>query len=111
MRLSPRYLCSDMILFMTYEEFRRQLGKAGLTIKGFAELIKQTPNSITNYSALGEVPPHLAVIAALMGDMAEGGLDFKATLSRIQFEASKPRGGAVKGKFGGSKQMDIGLSS
>ncbi|MBI1889427.1 MAG: XRE family transcriptional regulator [Burkholderiales bacterium] len=88
---------------MTYEEFRRQLGKAGLTIKAFADLIKQTPNSITNYSTQGEVPPHLAIVAALMGDMAEAGLDFRATLSRIEFEASKPRGGAAKGKFGGSK--------
>ncbi len=96
---------------MTYEEFRRQLGKAGLTVKGFAELIKQTPNSITNYAAQREVPPHLAIIAALMGDMAEGGLDFRATLARIQFEASKPRGGAVKGRFGGSKQIDLQLSS
>lgn len=92
---------------MTYDEFRRQLGKAGLNVKGFAEIIKQTPNSITNYAAHGEVPPHLAIIAALMGDMAESGLDFRATLARIQFESSKTRGGAVKGKFGGSKQIAL----
>ncbi|WP_235202196.1 hypothetical protein [Methylobacter tundripaludum] len=91
---------------MTYDEFRRQLGKAGLTVKRFAELIKQTPNSITNYAAQGEVPPHLAIIAALMGDMAESGLDFRTTLSRIQFEASKPRGASVKGRFGGVKQSE-----
>lgn len=88
---------------MTYEEFRRQLGKAGLTVKGFAELIKQTPNSITNYAKQGGVPSHLAIIAALMGDMAERGQDFRATLSRIQFDANKPRGGAIKGRFGGGK--------
>jgi len=91
---------------MTYYEFRRQLGKAGLTVKKFAELIKQTPNSITNYAAQGEVPPHLAIIAALMGDMAESGLDFRTTLSRIQFDASKPRGAPVKGRFGGIKQSE-----
>lgn len=100
-----------MIPAMTYEEFRRQLGKAGLTVKGFAELIKQTPNSITNYAAQGEVPPHLAIIAALMGDMAESGQNFRATLARIEFEASKPRGGATKGRFGGSKQIDLQLPS
>lgn len=98
-----------MIPAMTYEEFRRQLGKAGLTVKGFAEQIKQTPNSITNYARQGEVPPHLAIIAALMGDMAESGQDFRATLSRIQFVASKPRGGATKGRFGGSRQSDLPL--
>lgn len=99
-----------MLRRMTYEEFRRQLGKAGLTVKGFAALIKQTPNSITNHAKQGEVPPHLAVIAALMGDMAEGGLDFRTTLTRIQFDASKPRGGATKGRFGGSKQNVLNLS-
>jgi hypothetical protein len=96
-----------MISAMTYDEFRRQLGKAGLTVKGFAELIKQTPNSITNYATQGAVPPHLAIIAALMGDMAESGLDFRTTLGRIQFDANKPRGGAAKGRFGGSKQNDL----
>lgn len=99
-----------MIRAMTYEEFRRQLGKAGLTVKGFAELIKQTPNSITNYARQGEVPPHLAIIAALMGDMAESGNDFRATLARIEFEAGKPRGGATKGRFGGNKQRILQLS-
>lgn len=90
---------------MTYDEFRRQLGKAGLSAKGFAELIKQNPNSITNYAALGEVPPHMAIIAALMADMADHELDFRASLNRIHFEAAKPRGSAIKGKFGGIKQI------
>lgn len=92
---------------MTYEEFRRQLGKAGLTVKEFALLIKQTPNSITNHAAGGEVPQHLAIIASLMGDMADAGVDFRATLGRIEYEPSKPRGGATKGRFGGSKQPDM----
>lgn len=94
---------------MNYDEFRRQLGKAGLTIKGFAELIKQTPNSITNHAAEGEVPSHLAIIAALMGEMAEAGVDFRTTLGRIEYEPSKPRGGAAKGRFGGTKQIDLNL--
>jgi hypothetical protein len=46
-----------------------------------------------------------------MGDMAESGLDFRATLARIQFDACKPRGKAVKGKFGGSRQIDLNLLS
>nr|WP_116369392.1 XRE family transcriptional regulator [Cupriavidus taiwanensis] len=96
---------------MTYEEFRRQLGKAGLTVKGFAELIKQSPNSITNYATQGEVPPHLAIIAALMGDMAESGMDFRSTLGRISFASSKSRGGSMKGRFGGTKQIDLDLGS
>lgn len=59
----------------------------------------------------GEVPPHLAIMAALMGDMAEFGLDFRATLTRIEFEASKPHGGTTKGRFGGTKQIDLHLPS
>ncbi len=92
-----------MIPAMTYDEFRRQLGKAGLTVKSFAELIKQKPNSITNYAAQGEVPPHLAIIVALMADMADHELDFRSALSRIHFDAAKPRGSAAKGKFGGKQ--------
>ncbi|MFA7242329.1 MAG: hypothetical protein WC091_19630 [Sulfuricellaceae bacterium] len=92
---------------MTYDEFRRQLGKAGLSVKSFAGLIKQNPNSITNYAAQGEIPPHLAIIATLMADMADHELDFRASLSRIHFEAAKPRGSAVKGQFGGSRQGNI----
>lgn len=93
--------CLQIIhLLMTYDEFRRQIGKAGLTVKGFAELIKQTPNSITNYASQGEVPSNLAIISALMGDMAEAGLDFRLTLGKIEFEASKPRGNALRKHFG-----------
>lgn len=100
-----------MMPTMTYDEFRRQVGKAGLTIKSFAELIKQTPNSITNYAAQGEVPPHLAIIVTLMADMADHSLDFRASLSRVHFEAARPRGSAVKGKFGGTKQTEPKLNN
>jgi len=94
---------------MTYEEFKRQLGKSGLSIKTFAELIKQNPVSITNHASKGEVPPHLAIIVTLMGEMAENGLDIRSALSRVQFEASKPRGASVKGTFGGIKQSGLSL--
>lgn len=89
---------------MTYEEFRRQLGKAGLTAKDFAELVKLNSNSITNYAKSGEVPSHLAVIAALLGEMAERKIDFRDVLSRIEIEPNKPRGAGI-GKFGGSKDV------
>ncbi len=98
-----------MIPFMTYDEFKRQLGKAGLSVKSFAEIIKQNPNSITNYKAQGEVPPHLAIIAALMGHMADHELDYRAVLTQVHFEPAKHRGSSVKGKFGGSKQTHTQL--
>lgn len=92
---------------MTYEEFKRQLGKAGLELGEFAELIGMNRNSITNYSKDGKVPSHLAALAALMGEMAEQKIDFRAPLSKIDLERKKPRGAGAKGKFGGSRQSDM----
>lgn len=94
-----------MMMDMTYEEFKRQLGKAGLTAKDFADLVKLNPNSITNYAQAGEVPPHLAIIVALMGEMAENSLDFRPALSKIKIEQTKTRG-SPKGHFGGSKPVN-----
>lgn len=91
---------------MTYDEFKRQLGKAGVTAREFGDLIRLHPNSITNYSRLGEVPSHLAVIVTLMGEMADQGLDFRHAISRIQIAPNKPRGASAKGRFGGTKQVD-----
>lgn len=88
---------------MDYEEFRRQLGKAGLTAKEFAELVKLNRNSITNYAQSGAVPSHLAVIAALLGEMAEHKIDFRDVLSRIEITPNKPRGLGI-GKFGGNQK-------
>ena len=67
---------------MTYTEFKRQLGKAGLTVRAFAALMGQTPNSITNYASKGEVPTHLAIIATLMAEMVDAGIDFRLALRR-----------------------------
>lgn len=95
---------------MTYEEFQRQLGKAGISVKEFAGLLGMNRNSITNCSVRAEIPSHLAVIAALMAEMAEHQLDFKKPLSRIEIAPKKPRGAGEKGKFGGSRQVPLALS-
>ncbi|MGY6162935.1 XRE family transcriptional regulator [Paraburkholderia strydomiana] len=92
---------------MVYEEFRRQLGKAGVTAREFAGLIGLSPNSITNYSKLGEVPSHLAVIVVLMAELADQQLDFRAPLARIGVERKRVRGSAAVGRFGGSKQLNL----
>lgn len=96
---------------MTYEEFRRHLGKAGLTNKEFAEMVKINRNSITNFKKDGVVPDHWAIVAMLMGVMADNALDFKGPLSRIEIDQKKARGGAAKGRFGGSKQSEMFLPS
>ena len=94
---------------MDYEEFQRQLGKAGLSIREFAALIKMRHNSVTNYSKTGEVPSHLAVISALLGEMGERHIDFRQVISRIEIEPKKARGGGIGNKFGGNKVKNFNL--
>lgn len=95
---------------MTYTEFLRQLGKAGLTVKEFATLLGMNRNSITNCAARGEVPVHLAVIASLMAEMAEHRLDFRQVMLRIPVEPKKARGAGQHRRFGGDPQEVLGLS-
>lgn len=96
-----------MIALMTYDEFQRHVGKAGLTIKAFAELMGMNRVSVSNLAKKGEVPTHLAVIAALLGEMADKGIDFREVLSRIDISPKKPRGAGRHGQFGGSKQGNM----
>ena len=93
-----------ILAFVRYLEFKRQLGKAGITSKEFARLVRLSANSITNYAATGDIPSHLAIIAVLMGEMAEAGLNFRSAVENLDISMGKPRGSASKGKFGGSKQ-------
>lgn len=88
---------------MIYDEFKRQLGKAGISGREFSRLVKLNPNSLTNYAKTGKIPAHWAIIAALMGEMAEFGVDYKTVIQRIDIEPNRVRGAASKGKFGGDK--------
>jgi hypothetical protein len=92
---------------MRYDEFLRQLGKAGLTVREFAELLSMNRNSVTNCAQKGEAPAHLGVIAALMAEMAENGLDFRTVVAKLALSPKKPRGGGLKGHFGGSPQTPL----
>lgn len=94
---------------MTYEEFQRQLGKAGITVREFAELLRMNRNSVTNCATRGEVPSHLAVIVILMAQLAEEGLDFRAPLRHVEIEPKRPRGAGSRGRFGGDRQADLPL--
>jgi hypothetical protein len=92
---------------MTYDEFQRHLGKAGLSLCHFAELVKMNRSSLSNYGKKGEVPSHLAVIAALLGEMAEHHIDFHEVLTKIDISPKKPRGAGKCGRFGGDKQNSL----
>jgi transcriptional regulator with XRE-family HTH domain len=66
---------------MPYSEFQRLIGKAGLTIKEFAELLGMNPNSITNYHKVGVIPSHIAII---ISSMKENGIDFYKVFEKVK---------------------------
>ncbi|MBY0239664.1 MAG: XRE family transcriptional regulator [Burkholderiaceae bacterium] len=76
---------------MSYEEFLRQIGKAGLKLHEFATLMDMSHVSISNYRKKGEVPRHLAMIAALLGEMAERGVDYRAVLAKLDLTPKRTR--------------------
>jgi hypothetical protein len=84
---------------MDYDEFKRNLRATGLSIVEFAALM-QMPHrqSITNYSKIGFVPHHFAVIALLMVALTDAGGDVRAALGGIEMTRKKPRGAGFKSK-------------
>lgn len=94
---------------MVYEAFLRDLARAGLSVRAFAELIGMNPNSVSNYARSGEVPDKLAIIAALVAAMCSQGLDFRGVISKVELTAKKPRGGGREGHFGGDRQVPLDL--
>lgn len=85
---------------MTYDEFQRQLGRAGATTREFAEIVRMNRISLSNYAKKGEVPSHLAIIAVLIAEMAEKEMDYRSILGEIEISPKKPRGDRGRGHFG-----------
>lgn len=96
---------------MNYKTFRSHLGRAGLTNKDFAELVKLNSKSITNYRKDDHVPEHWAIVALLMGELAGNELKFRHLIRRMEIEPNKVRGSAAKGRWGGSTQNDLDLNA
>ncbi len=92
---------------MTYIEFVDCVGRARLSIRGFARLVCTHANTFTNYAKDNHVPDHWGIVATLMAEMAKHDVDFKGPLSKVELTPKKTRGGAAKGKFGGTKQPDF----
>ena len=80
---------------MEYSEFRRHLGKAGLSIGEFAALIHVLPNSVSNYSKKRAVPVVYAIAAVLLGDAADRQIPFRHVLSRYGIRPRSASGGKV----------------
>ena len=95
---------------MTYQQFLGELGKAGLSVRAFADLIGMNRNSVSNYADREEMPRHLAIIAVLLGEMNLRGIPYQDAVARAGVTTKKPRGGAKPGRFGGDKQQELELS-
>lgn len=96
---------------MQYTEFLAEIGKAGLSVRGFAELVGMNPNSISNYARTGELPTHLGLIAVLIGGVDDLGGDYRQVMSKVPLAPKKVRGSAQKGRFGGNRQATLELDS
>lgn len=79
---------------MDYQEFRRHLGKAGLTVNEYSALIDVRPNSISNYAKKLDVPRVHAVIAVMLGEAADRSVNFREVLARFALPFH-PRDGNV----------------
>ena len=94
---------------MTYAEFLAELDQAALSVREFAALMQMNPNSVSNYARSGEVPPHLAVIAALLAELHKNSIDHRPVFSRTRIAPKRPRGKAERGRFGGDPQGRLGF--
>jgi len=92
---------------MSYDDFITELGKAGLTVREFANLVGMRANSVSNNAKRGEVPAHLAIIASLLAELHSNGIPFKPIFAHLNLSKKKPRGNASSGKFGGDKQEQL----
>ncbi len=65
-------------------------------MKEFADLIQMTPTALSANRKKNEVPTHLAIIAVLLGELADNQIDFRAALAKISLSPKKPRGISLK---------------
>ncbi|MFA6192992.1 MAG: hypothetical protein WC665_11665 [Sulfurimonas sp.] len=77
---------------MTYNKFKDNIKKAGLSLDEFSSLIKTSHRSISNYSATGKIPKHLAIISTLMHEMAKNDIDFTCLLESLEIDNFQKRG-------------------
>ena len=79
---------------MDYSEFKRHLGKAGLSVNEFSSLIQVRPSSISNYAKKSSVPHTYAVAAVLLGDAVDRGINVRDVLSRYGIQLQLPKIGS-----------------
>jgi hypothetical protein len=66
---------------MGYDEFKQILKEARVPVKTLAAILGIQPTSLTNYSARGEVPRHIAVVATLVRVLASKNIPVEVALA------------------------------
>lgn len=77
---------------MTYDEFVEELGRANLSGREFARLLRLNPNTISNYKKTGTVPSNLVVVAVLLRMLEEHNIPYRQVLEGLDIEPNAPRG-------------------
>jgi hypothetical protein len=72
----------EILIVVNYPEFKRHLGKAGMTIGRYAALLQINPNSVSNYAKRSEMPRVHALLAVMLGDARDRGEDIELVLNR-----------------------------
>ena len=57
--------------------------------------MEMTPTELCNYRNRYLVPVHLVIIAVLLGEIADNGLDFRTALGRIDITRKKARSSMI----------------
>ena len=105
MCIAHKNMCNS---YVQYSAFLNELGRAGLNVRQFADLVGMNRNSVSNYAS-GSVPKHLALIAVLLGELHLRDIDYHPAVSRVASTPGRPRGGSKPGKFGGDRQEELDL--
>ena len=86
---------------MKYDDFKKNIRGANLSMREFADLVKANRNSITNLSTKEKVPKNLYIISALLAELAYYKIDYKKIFQEMDIEPQKAR---VKDTFGEKKE-------
>ncbi len=89
---------------MDYEELKRQVAKAGLSLGEFSELLNMHPKTLSTYTKKA-VPDHLAIIATLMAELRENKISFRTAIAKLGLRAKKPRGSSIAARPKGRKAI------
>jgi len=85
---------------MKYDDFKKNIRSANLSMREFADLIKANRNSITNLSTREKIPKNLYIVSALLAELAYHNIDYKKIFQEMDIAPQKAR---VKNTFGEKK--------